>query len=333
MSLTIIKPGLLDTLQDNGRHGYSKWGISAGGAMDTFAASVANYLTGNTKNAAVLEIHFPGPQILFEQNALIAITGADMQPAINGEPVDCWRPIVVTKNTVLQFSSAVNGPVSYLAVHGGFVANEWLHSYSTNLKIQQGGFEGRRLQKGDELLFGESSFYYSAVLDGNRNFYTMPWRANVLYNYEGVNNTFFILPGAQFNWLSEEMKKKFFKNSFTILPASDRMGYCLEGEGLQTQQQQEILSTAVQFGTIQLLPSGQLIVLMADHQTTGGYPQIAHVISAHLPALAQKKRNDKIKFALINIENAEQLLINQKDDLCVLKRACCEKLQQLYAVH
>ncbi|HEY4338125.1 MAG TPA: KipI antagonist, partial [Puia sp.] len=134
MAFSIIKPGLLDTIQDLGRHGFGNIGVNPGGAMDIYAAQVANLLVGNDQHEAVIEIHFPGPQILFEQNTLISITGADFSPTINDEKIPRWQPVVVRKNTVLHFPSLVQGGRCYLSVHGGYCLKKWLNSYSTNLK-------------------------------------------------------------------------------------------------------------------------------------------------------------------------------------------------------
>ncbi|HXB92095.1 MAG TPA: KipI antagonist, partial [Puia sp.] len=131
MAFSIIKPGLLDTIQDMGRNGFGSWGINPGGAMDGYAAQVANLLVGNDRHEAVMEIHFPGPQILFEQNTLISITGADFSPTINDQVIPRWQPIVVRKNTVLHFPSLVQGNRCYVSVHGGYCMKKWLNSYST----------------------------------------------------------------------------------------------------------------------------------------------------------------------------------------------------------
>src|ERR1700694_778303 len=161
MSLSIIKPGLLDTIQDMGRIGYGNWGIGPGGAMDGYAAQVSNLLVGNCNGQASIEIHFPGPQILFEQNTLIAVTGANFSPMINDQAIPGWQPVVVRKNTVLHFPSLVSGSRCYISVHGGFCMEKWLNSYSTNLKAGVGGWHGQPLKKGDELPFNENTIYFA----------------------------------------------------------------------------------------------------------------------------------------------------------------------------
>jgi len=326
--LSIIKPGLIDTLQDLGRNGYGSWGINPGGAMDRYAAQVANLLVGNCECEAVMEIHFPGPQILFEQNTLIAITGANFSATVNDEQIPRWQPVVVRKNTVLQFSSLVDGARCYLSVHGGYCGEKWPNSYSTNLKAGVGGWHGQPLRKGDELPFKENTIYFAGLLKEESNFEALPWRVNTEKVYRWPHEIGFI-PGHEWDRLSAASKASFTQNNFLIHPSSDRMGYQLKGGPLVMEQPVELVSSAVSFGTVQLLPNGQMIVLMADHQTTGGYPRIAHVISAHLPKLAQLRPCDTIQFKRVDTEGAEILLAAQQKELHILQRACMDHLNEL----
>jgi antagonist of KipI len=328
MSISIIKPGLLDTIQDMGRFGYSHWGINVGGAMDKFAASVANMLVGNCIDEPVLEIHFPGPQILFDQNALIAITGADFCATLNEEELPLWKPVVVRKNTVLHFPKLNNGARCYIAVHGGPCIDKWLNSYSTNLKAAAGGKDGRPLRKGDEIHFKENTIYFAGLLNPDTNFRALPWSADSIKSYHHPHEIS-VIPGYEWSQLGKSSQENFMENNFLIHPSSDRMGYQLKGAELHLEQPFELITSGVNFGTIQLLPDGQLIILMADHQTTGGYPRIAHVISAHLPKLAQLRPSDCIKFNLTTIKTAEELLFARKKELQVLQRACADHLNAL----
>jgi len=267
MALSIIKPGILDTIQDMGRYGFGDWGINPGGVMDRYAAQVANMLVGNCSSEAVLEIHFPGPQILFEQNAMIAITGGDFSPTLDDEPISTWQPVVMRKNTVLHFPKFKQGARCYLAVHGGFCIDKWLNSYSTNLKAGIGGWKGQALKKGDELSLKESTIYFPGFLREDKNLRVLPWRADTrkTYNYP---HEIFITTGNEWSQLIESSQDNFHENNFIIHPSSDRMGYNLKGVPLELDNQRELISSAVSFGTLQLLPGGQVIVLMADHQTT-----------------------------------------------------------------
>lgn len=328
MSFSIIKPGILDTIQDLGRTGYGSWGINPGGVMDRYAAQVANLLVGNCGHEAVMEVHFPGPQILFEQNTLIAITGADFSPTVNDEKIPTWQPIVVRKNTVLQFPSLTKGGRCYISVHGGYCADKWLNSYSTHLKAAIGGWQGRALKKGDELPFKENTVYFAGLLKEESNFEILPWRVNAEKVYRFPHEIGFI-PGHEWDRLSSSAQNNFLENNFLIHPSSDRMGYQLKGAPLALEQSIELVSSAVSFGTVQLLPNGQLIVLMADHQTTGGYPRVAHVISAHLPKLAQLRPSDSVQFRRMDTTAAEDLLLAQQKELHILQRACMDHLNEL----
>ncbi len=328
MAFSIIKPGLLDTIQDLGGNGFGNWGISPGGAMDSYAAEIANLLVGNDKNEAVIEIHFPGPQILFEQNTLIAITGADFTPTLVDERIPLWQPVVVRKNTVLHFPSLVTGGRCYLSVHGGYCMEKWLNSYSAHIDAEAGGWGGMALKKGDELPFNENTIYFAGLLKEETNFEALPWRVNIEKTYQYPHEIGFI-PGHEWPLLSAASKNALLENNFLIHPSSDRMGYLLKGQALELDEPAELVSSAISFGTVQLLPGGQLIVGMADHQTTGGYPRIAHVITAHLPKLAQLRPSDTIQFRLMDIDRAEQLLVARRKELHILQRSCLLRLTEM----
>lgn len=329
MSIVIIKPGILDTIQDLGRNGQGSFGINPGGAMDRFAAKLANVLTGNEINEAVLEIHYPGPQILFEQDALISITGADFTAGLNDDPLPLWKPVLIRKNTVMQFPFLRKGARAYLSVSGGFRIDKWLNSYSTNLKAGVGGWKGRRLEKGDELFFRESRFQVSRLFKSENNFQLLPWSVNTDKFYEGPHEIYFI-PGHEWNELTTSSKDHLDTGHFIIQPSSDRMGYQLKGELLQLHHKKEMVSCAVSFGTMQLLPNGQLVVLMADHQTAGGYPRIGHVISTQFCKMAQLNPGETIQFKRTDISTAEERLLSQNQELQLLYWACQERLNRLY---
>jgi antagonist of KipI len=328
MSISIIKPGLLDTMQDLGRNGYGSLGINCGGAMDRYATQVANMLVGNALHEAVMEIHFPGPQLLFEQNVLISITGANFTPTLNDEELPLWQPLLIRKNTILHFPKLQWGSRCYIAIHGGFCVEEWLGSYSTNLKAGAGGYQGRKLEKGDELVTRESTIYFPALMKAGKDVHPLSWRPDIAANYQLPHEINFI-EGHELGALTEASAAEFMQNNFTIHPFSDRMGYRLKGPALQFTHPTELVSTGVSFGTIQLLPDGELIILMADHQTTGGYPRLGHVISAHLPKLAQLRPSDCIQFNKISIEKAEALFFRQQKELGILQTACYERLNEL----
>ncbi|MEO5593758.1 MAG: biotin-dependent carboxyltransferase family protein [Chitinophagaceae bacterium] len=328
MSISIIKPGLLGTIQDMGRYGYGSLGINCGGAMDRYAAQVANMLVGNDVHEAVMELHFPGPQLLFEQNALISITGAHFTPTLNDEPLPLWQPMLIRKNTILHFPKLEHGARCYIAIHGGFNIEPWLGSYSTNLKAMVGGYHGRKFEKGDELTANENTIYFAALMKEGKDAVTLKWRADIMNVYQYPHEVFFI-EGNEFNNLTRQSASDFLESNFIIHPFSDRMGYQVKGPELEMKKKTELVSASVSFGTIQLLPGGEIVILMADHQTTGGYPRLGHVITAHLPKLAQLRPSDCIQFKKITIDKAEELLFAQQKELAILHTACSEHLNEL----
>ena len=317
MSIKIIKPGVLATLQDEGRHGLRSIGVGSNGAMDIFAMQTANYLCGNDEQPAVIEINFPAPEILFEQDAMISLTGADLAATINEKPVPVWTTIFVKKDTVLKFKQAASGARTYLAVHGGWKAEKWMNSYSTHLKLAAGGHHGRALQKDDTVNFaaGQIVFAENKIL---------PWHIsqNELNKIYAFENSIRCIKAAEYDWLDEGSKQNFEQNNFTISNQSDRMGYRLTGNGLFSKQTASLISSAVDAGIVQLLPDGNCIVLMADHQTTGGYPRIAAVVKADLPKLAQLSAGKKISFTIVGIKEAEDALISMQEQLAEIRSAC-----------
>jgi len=328
MSLKILKAGMLDTVQDLGRVGYQQFGINPTGVMDKYAASLANILVGNDVNESVIEMHFPASAIFFEQPAVIALSGADFNANIDGQPIPLNHPVLVNKNATLQFQSLKNKSHCYLAIKGGMRIPEWLNSYSTNLKAEAGGFDGRRLLKDDVIELKDESVSYKFT--DKDELKILPWKANQDF---GIDETegIMIIKGSEWDWLEGSSKEKFLKNPFFISHNSDRMGYRLASEPLQSGIKTELVSSAVTFGTIQLLPDGQLIILMADHQTTGGYPRLGNIVSAHLSVLAQMKAGDKIYFRFTDHQAAENLIIKQNNHLKQLEIACKLRLENYIA--
>jgi antagonist of KipI len=327
MNLRVIKGGVMDTIQDLGRYGYQHLGINPSGAMDKFSVRVANILAGNKQDEAIIELHFPAGEYFFEQTALIAITGADFVPLINGDPVPVNHPILVNKFSVLHFEKIRSGSRAYLAINGGFAIDKWLDSYSTNLKAQAGGFNGRALLKDDDI----------PLRNNNTNTQTEEYTVLRFYaDYkDSINDTneIFVIKGREWNEFDFEMQRAFLSSKFLVTPQSDRMGYRLstkdegrstkdEGRSTKDEVRSEVISSGVCFGTVQVLPDNQLIVLMADHQTTGGYPRIAHVISAHHSLLSQKRAGEYLKFKLVSLEEAKMLQEEQEDYLSKLEYAC-----------
>ena len=309
MSLEIIKSGMLDTLQDGGRLGYQHLGINTNGPMDPFSFQLANALVGNELSEGVIEMCFPAAHIRFLSAAVVAITGADFEATIHGQRIPLNTPIAVSSGTDLRFKKNRSGRFVYLAVRNGFKIEKWLGSVSTNLKAKVGGL-GRALAKGDHM-----DFKQEFVADETRIF---PWS----YPLQKNGSTIHCLDGNEFDWLTKASQQQFYKQSFAISSTSDRMAYRLEGTALKQATKKELLSTAAHFGTIQLLSNGQPVCLMADHQTTGGYPRIAQVIAADLPMVAQQRPQDAISFQRVSLEEAEDLSVAQHTLLKQIQYSC-----------
>jgi antagonist of KipI len=311
MSILVKKSGILTTVQDLGRFGCRSLGINPTGAMDISAVRLINTLLGNESEAPVLEMHFPAGEYVFEERRMFAVGGAEFDARLNGEPIDSWMPHTANPGSVLAFARRKSGNRAYLAIEGGFAVNRWKGSASTNLAGRFGGFEGRRLAAADRLEFQCLS---SSPHSGNR-----PRISSSLTPRYSSFPTVRIIAGAEFEVLSAASEETLLKGAFIVSNLSNRMGFRLHGEPLHLIQKVELLSSAVNYGTIQLLPDGQMIILMADHQTTGGYPRIAHVVTRDLPLVAQLGANDGIGFHLVTIAEAEKLALEFERDLKILR--------------
>jgi antagonist of KipI len=321
MSIKIIKPGICSTIQDMGRTGYRSLGIGTSGVMDFFAATVANYLAGNNDGQPVIEMHFPAAEILFEQDAIISIAGADFAACINNEPVQIYQPIFVKKDDTLSFKKNITGARVYVGIQGGMEAQKWLGSYSTNIKVTAGGFKGRVLQKEDVIGIKQCNNTIN-----NKKVTVAPAVIDSVYNHTNIIRC---IAAPEWSLVSDLAANSFLQLPYTITNQSDRMGYRMAGEAINLQNQVELISSPVSFGTIQLLPNGQLIILMADHQTTGGYPRIANVTAADLPKLAQLPGNSTIHFKMVSLVEAEEMLLSIHKILTEIKTGC----QNFYGVH
>ncbi len=310
-------------VQDQGRFGLQYAGINPSGAMDRFAAALANAVLGKDLSCPVLEMHFPASTILFLQPAVIAITGADFTAMVDDVIIPMNHPVVVNKNSVLKFTKPEFGMRACIAFLPSLKIKSWMNSFSTNIKAAVGGYKGRLLENNDVIDFdndSKSMELFSREVD-NASFSAQGF----LYN----SNTIHCLMGNEWNRLRPDSQDVFLKAWFEITNDSDRMGYLLAGQKLLTDNSNEMVSAPAKFGTIQLLPSGQLIILMADHQTTGGYPRIAHIISADLPVLSQKQPGKMINFAIADLADAEQRYLQQQHYLHQVRDAVLFKLNAM----
>ncbi|PLR75602.1 KipI antagonist [Bacillus sp. V3-13] len=332
--LTIIKPGLLTSVQDLGRYGYQKYGVIASGVMDQLAHRISNILAGNDENQPTLEITLLGPVIRFEKDTLISICGGDLSPSINGIPVRLWRSICVKKGSKLSFGPAKAGSRAYLAVAGGIKVPEVMESKSTYLRAGIGGFQGRALKAGDSVDFNEPGDFsntiheYLGKLTVDRPFAEAEWSvASDLIPLHGKDPSIRVMRGRQFELFSKESKDKFFSEPFEVTLQSDRMGYRLKGPLLKLENPEEMISEAVSFGSIQVPSEGNPIVLLADRQTTGGYPKIGQIASVDLPVIAQAKLGDMIRFSEITHEEAQLLFLKREKKIKQLKNGIVLKFR------
>ncbi|PYT01143.1 MAG: KipI antagonist [Acidobacteria bacterium] len=319
MSLLIRKPGILSTVQDLGRSGGRSFGINPSGVMDPAAARIVNTLLENDDSTALIETHFPAAEIEFDSPTVFAIGGADFAAELDAKQLANWSTALADKGSVLRFRNKSNGARAYIGVRGGFTLENWLESASTNLTAGLGGFSGRALKTGDVIECGPTGEYSPHTAGPS----IVP-----LYNRFPALRA---IAAPEFELLTATSEQEFRKQGFTLTSECDRMGFRLQGKPLHLLHRREMISAGVNFGTIQLLPDGQLIVLMADHQTSGGYPRIANVISVDLPLLAQCGPGDGVSFQIVTTEEAERLAMRFERELNFLRLGC--RLQRLNAKH
>ncbi|MBP1913829.1 antagonist of KipI [Lederbergia galactosidilyticus] len=322
MSIKVMKPGMQTTIQDLGRYGGQSLGISVCGAMDQWAARIANILLNNYEDEAVLEMTFQGPTLAIEEDLILAIFGADMNASWNEKKLPQGKPIFAKKGDVLSFGYARDGVRAYLAVKNGFFLEKVLDSYSTDVKAKIGGLNGRPIKEGDIL----PAKGMLPPLPPNQSF---PYYID--NNYLDKNDSpIRFIRGRQYHWFSKESLQTFESSSFTIEPDSDRMGYRLSGPTLERKESKELMTEGTTFGSIQIPPNGQPIILMADRQPTGGYPKIGEVIRSDLPRLSQMRPGSKLSFQEISLQAAYQKTRKQLGDLEVIKKACHLKWNEIF---
>ena len=320
MSIEVIKPGALSTFQDLGRTGYQHLGIPVNGVMDERAHRLANALVGNLPQSATLEITLMGPVLKFHHEAVIAISGADLGARIEGEPLALDQVAVVAAGSELSFGKRSAGLRAYLAVRGGFAVDAAMGSASTYTRGGYGGHAGRPLKKGDLLETGP--YVQSSKL------------ARLAQVAKSLSSAFDdevalppdapirVIPGREWTYFSPHARQALEAAPYRISPQSDRMGYRLEGEKLELTEPREVVSEAVSFGSIQVPADGQPIILMADRQTTGGYPKIGHVCAVDLPRLAQKMPGETIRLKVVDLGTAQRLMLSQERSFAALEQHC-----------
>ncbi|MBX9629264.1 MAG: biotin-dependent carboxyltransferase family protein [Burkholderiales bacterium] len=333
MGIQIEHPGLLSTLQDLGRTGLQHLGVPVNGAMDETSHRMANLLVGNAEEEATLEITLSGPRLHFQEDAVIAVCGANMAPMIDGEPLPMWRPVRVRAGVRLLFGRPQIGCRAYLAVAAGFDVPAVMGSRATAVRGAYGGFNGRALRKGDVLPLRSPEEAHTArwvgLLAHKQSRFAYPnWSVSRhKMPYRVVPQPLRILPGRHWQNFPVVMREQLVEAEYRVGNDSDRMGYRLSGPALDARRSHDVLSEGMVTGAVQVPPGGQPIILMADHQTTGGYPVIAVVIGVDLPVVAQLAPGDTLRFKLATQEESYAAAIAREQQLELVRQALAVRLR------
>lgn len=302
MGIKFVNGGFLTTVQDMGRNGCSETGMTVAGVMDTRATALANILVGNEENEAVLEITMMGPTVEFTQDNIIAVTGGDLGAKLDGKPFPRYEAVHVKAGQTLSFMGMFGGSRAYVAFAGGLDIPLVMGSRSTNLKSQIGGYQGRKLGAGDEIGFRDPKTWLP----------NMKKRRLTPPDLSAKEYTLRVTLGPQDDCFTEKGIETFLGTPYTVSNEYDRMGCRMQGETIEHKGAADIISDGIAFGSVQVPAHGNPIVMMADHQTTGGYTKIGTVISADLPILAQCMPGYKIHFATITVEEAQDIYCKEK---------------------
>lgn len=314
--MKVIKPGLLTTVQDLGRLGLQHLGVVPCGAMDPVALELANALVGNARDAAALEITVLGPELELESDALVAICGAELSAKVEGKALPANRPVLLRKGSVLSAGRALRGSRAYLAVAGGIDLPAVLGSRSTFLPAGFGGLQGRALRAGDVLPLAADAAALALKrylkISGRKKagpagMGTVRWTAPAPTLPDGDRILVHAMKGRHHEQFDAAARRAFFEETWKVSPDSNRMGFRLAGPSLARTEAVEILSEPTCLGTVQVPSNGLPIALMADHQTTGGYPKIAEIAGADVPRLAQLAPGGSVRFARCTLEDAVAL--------------------------
>ena len=300
--IEVIDGGLFTTIQDLGRYGYQRYGVPVSGAMDPFSLRIANLLVGNEQHEAGLEITLVGPDLKFINDSLIAITGGNLSPALDGESIPMWEATVAQQGSILTFGDIKDGARAYLCMAGGINVEPVLGSRSTYTRAKIGGFHGRQLSTGDVL----SSSPVPSRIEGRY----LPKKFIPQY---GHSHKVDVILGPQDNAFTEKGINTLFKSEYEVTTQSDRIGYRLTGPKIQHKRGADIISDGIPFGAIQVTGDGLPIILMSDRGTTGGYTKIGTVISSDIAALAQAAPGDIIQFNKTTVTNSLKKLMEEED--------------------
>jgi antagonist of KipI len=340
MSIRVLSPGWLSSVQDAGRPGHAAIGVGRAGAMDDVALRLANMLVGNTDGAAAIEITLRGPRLRFTSDALIALTGAEIDARCGTHAVASWRPVWIAAGTELELGDTRRGARTYLAVAGGVDVVPIMGSRSTDINAALGPFSGLGLAAGDDLPIGDTAperlahcrkaLAAQSLTDGDD-------RESVVAAHWSLDpqpwldlrsdHPVALMRGRHFEKLDAASRSALFAGTFRVGNESNRVGYRLEGAKLRLAAPLELISEGVVPGTMQLPPNGNPIVLMAEAPTTGGYPRIAQVASVDLTRLAQRRPGDRVRFVETSLAEAQTRYLERERALARLQHSISERLR------
>ena len=299
MGLEVLREGLQSTVQDQGRFGYAHLGVSASGAADNFSLIIGNILVGNPKHYAGIEMTIIGDKYRFKSDAYIALTGSEFEAELDNNSIPFWKRLLIKKGQILDIRSTKNGARCYLCVAGGINIKDVMGAKPTHLTSGIGGLHGRILKKLDELDFGLLDDSIKPIQNLNDSITT-------------DTKIIKVTKGVQWSWFDKNQKNKLFQHQYQVEELSNRMGLRLFGNAIKTNRENEITTAGISLGSIQIPGGGQPIISFVEHQTTGGYPIIANVISADIRKVGQLKAGDCFQFELISLGSAEKLKVDQE---------------------
>lgn len=305
--LEILSPGILTSIQDLGRYGYGRYGVAPSGALDSFALRIANLLVGNRPDQAGLEAMLLGPAIRALADIVVAVTGGNLQPRRNKQPIEMWHSHILKKDDILSFDSALSGFRVYVAVGGGISIPPVMGSRSTNLSSGFGGLQGRALKKNDIL----TSENHSHPVKTDTRVFNTAWIPVYPNNW-----SLRVIWGPQDDHFPDESRGSFLSASYKMSSDSDRTGIRLQGPVIRQKPdiQTSIISEGVIAGSVQIPGDGKPIIILGE-TVTGGYRKIATIISADLPLLGQIKPGDTLRFTAVSLEEARQALIGVEENV------------------
>lgn len=309
MGIKFINGGFLTTIQDAGRTGFQEAGVTVAGVMDTRSYRLANILVGNEGTEAVLEVTLMGPVFEFTSDNIIAVTGGSLGPKLNGKDVPMYEAVLAKKGDTMSFMGIRSGSRAYVAFAGGLNTPLVMGSRSTHLKSQLGGLDGRKIGAGDAIEF----------LAPKTELPNFAARKTAAEDFSAAACTLRVVMGPQDDCFTERGLSSFLGNEYVLTNEADRMGLRFEGEVIEHKNGGDIITDGIGFGAVQVPSHGQPIIMMADHQTTGGYTKIASVISVDLPKAAQLKPGCKVRFEKVTVEEAQDLYVKELEEMEKLK--------------